>query len=571
MNFPAPGSSKGTPDPTNPLILQSDRSMLLHTDNPKYAEARDHLAPFAELVKSPEYVHTYRITPLSLWNAAATGITADIILDTLIRYSRYPVPATITTEIRDYMARYGKLWLEASSGGDDLRLRSDDETLMLELMNLPRLQPFLGTVIDSRSIRVPHGIRGHLKQALIKHGFPVEDRAGYRPGKPLEIDLRTDTLGGEPLRLRYYQEESVGNFWAGGSEFGGSGVIALPCGAGKTLVGMAVMSRVRQYTLILVTNVTALHQWRDELLDKTTLTPDQIGEYSGAVKEFKPVTITTYQILTYRRRKEEEFLHMPLFNRQEWGLVIYDEVHLLPAPVFRFTAEVQSKRRLGLTATLVREDHREDDVFSLIGPKKYDVPWKVLEEQGWIAQAVCTEVRIEMPSSLRMEYAMASPRDKYRVAATNRAKTGVARQIVARFPGENTLIIGQYLDQLHDIARELDAPVITGETPNEERECLYDSFRRGVTPVLVVSKVANFAIDLPEASVAIQISGTFGSRQEEAQRLGRILRPKKRGCPARFFTLVSRDTQDQDFSLNRQLFLTEQGYSYRIVSESELD
>ncbi len=571
MNFPAPGSSKGTPDPTNPLILQSDRSMLLHTDNPKYTEARDHLAPFAELVKSPEYVHTYRITPLSLWNAAATGITADIIIDTLIRFSRYPIPVNITAEIRDYMARYGKLWLEASHGGDDLLLRSDDETLILELLNLPRLQPFLGPVINPRTIRVPQGIRGHLKQALIKHGFPVEDRAGYRPGQPLEIDLRTVTRGGEPLRLRYYQEESVGNFWAGGSEFGGSGVIALPCGAGKTLVGMAVMSCVRQYTLILVTNVTALHQWRDELLDKTTLTPDQVGEYSGAVKEFKPVTITTYQILTYRRRKEEEFLHMPLFNRQEWGLVIYDEVHLLPAPVFRFTAEVQSKRRLGLTATLVREDHREDDVFSLIGPKKYDVPWKVLEEQGWIAQAVCTEVRIEMSSSLRMEYAMSAPRDKYRVAATNPAKIRVARHIIARSSGETILVIGQYLDQLHDIARELDAPVITGETPNEERERLYDAFRRGIAPVLVVSKVANFAIDLPEASVAIQISGTFGSRQEEAQRLGRILRPKRSGAPARFFTLVSRETQDQDFSLNRQLFLTEQGYSYRIMSESELD
>lgn len=559
------------PDPSNPLILQSDRSILLHTDSPKYKDARDQLAPFAELVKSPEYVHTYRITPLSLWNAAASGITADHIIESLETFSRYFIPPNIESEIREYMARYGKLWLEPGPSADELRLRSDDESLMLELRHQPKVQPFLGQTLNSKTIRIDAGVRGHLKQALIKQGFPVEDRAGYRPGKPLHIELRSTTLTGMPLDLRYYQEESVGGFWAGGSEYGGSGVIALPCGAGKTLVGMAAMAKVRQYTLILVTNVTALHQWRDELLDKTTLTRDEIGEYSGALKEFKPVTITTYQILTYRRRKEDEFLHMPLFNRQEWGLVIYDEVHLLPAPVFRFTAEVQSKRRLGLTATLVREDHREDDVFSLIGPKKYDVPWKVLEEQGWIAQAICTEIRIEMPSYLRMEYAMSAPREKYRIAATNPAKSVIVRRLVALYPDENILIIGQYLDQLHDIAQQLNAPIITGATPNQEREKLYEEFRTGRDTILIVSKVANFAIDLPEASVAIQISGTFGSRQEEAQRLGRILRPKKSGCRARFYTLVSRETQDQDFSLNRQLFLTEQGYTYRILDESEVD
>ncbi len=551
-----------------PLILQSDRSILLHTDSPLFAEARDRLSVFAELVKSPEYVHTYRITPLSLWNAAASGVTFDTVLETLKHFSRYPVPDNIIFEIRDYMNRFGLLWLE--TGPDKaLFLRSDDPAVILELMHLQKIQDCILDRIDDRTIRVDPGRRGHLKQALIRNDFPVDDRAGYRDGLPLDVNIKPEMGSGEAFGLRYYQEDSVAGFWSGGAATGGSGVIVLPCGAGKTVVGMGVMSKVRQHTLILVTNITALHQWRDELLDKTTLTPDEIGEYSGEVKEFKPVTITTYQILTYRRTKADEFLHMPLFNRQDWGLVIYDEVHLLPAPVFRFTAEVQSKRRLGLTATLVREDGREDDVFSLIGPKKYDVPWKVLEEQGWIAQALCTEIRLPLPDDKRMEYAVATSRNKYRVAATNPSKLEVIQQLVDAHKGDHILVIGMYLTQLDEIAVMLNSPVITGATPNRDRETLYEDFRTGRNRVLVVSKVANFAVDLPAATVAIQVSGTFGSRQEEAQRLGRILRPKTMGQRAHFYSLVTRDTQDQKYSLNRQLFLTEQGYQYRIMDTDE--
>ena len=554
-----------------PLILQSDRSILLHTDSPSFSAARDRLSVFAELVKSPEYVHTYRITPLSLWNAASCGVTFDYIAETLSLFSAYPAPPNILSEIQNYLNRYGILHLDKGDSEDELLLTSQDSSVLLEILHQEKLKPFLIGRRGINSVRVPAGKRGHLKQALIRLGFPVEDRAGYRPGLPLQVDLRQGALSGEPFQLRYYQEEAAAGFWGGGSSHAGSGVIVLPCGAGKTVVGMAAMVKVSQYTLILVTNITALHQWRDELLDKTTLTPDQIGEYSGEIKEFKPVTITTYQILTYRKTKKDDFRHMPLFNRQDWGLIIYDEVHLLPAPVFRFTAEIQSKRRLGLTATLVREDGREDDVFSLIGPKKYDVPWKVLEEQGWIAQAVCTEIRIELPKGIRMEYAVSVLRDKYRIAATNSIKIDVL-EILCRFhENENVLVIGQYLDQLDEIAHRLQAPLITGATPNSRREVLYEQFRTGVCKLLVVSKVANFAVDLPEANVAIQVSGTFGSRQEEAQRLGRILRPKKYGGTANFYTLVTRDTQDQDYSQNRQLFLTEQGYQYRIWQMEELE
>lgn len=559
-------------DPQNPLIIQSDRTILLHTDSPLFSEARDALSPFAELIKSPEYVHTYRITPLSLWNAAACGMAYPAIEETLQCYSRYPVPENLLYEIRDYLERYGRIWLEESEDTDsELLLRSRDELLILELARQPRLSDFIVGKLDSRTLRVAAGLRGHLKQVLIREGFPVEDRAGYRTGDPLEISLRDHMISGPPFHLRYYQKDSANSFWAGGSERGGSGVIVLPCGAGKTVVGMTVMSLVRQHTLILVTNTAALHQWRDELLDKTTLQHDEIGEYSGEAKEFKPVTITTYQILTYRKSKEEDFLHMHLFNRRNWGLVIYDEVHLLPAPVFRFTAEIQSMRRLGLTATLVREDHREDDVFSLIGPKKYDVPWKILEDQGWIARAECAEIRIPLPDHLRMEYALSSQREKYRVAASSPEKKELLKKIIAAHRRENILIIGQYLDQLEEISSSLGAPLITGKMPNRQREILYEAFRTGQQRILVVSKVANFAIDLPTAGVAIQVSGTFGSRQEEAQRLGRILRPKASGRTAWFYSLVSKDTHDQKFALNRQLFLTEQGYRYHLVNACDLD
>lgn len=560
------------PNPDKPLVIQSDRSILLHTDSPVFSEVRDRLSPFAELVKSPEYIHTYRISPLSLWNAAACGVSARRIEETLQTYSRYPVPENILVEIRDYLQRYGQLWLEKNTDSDDeLLLRSKDELLIVELLHQPRFEPFVVGRLDARTLRVTAGLRGHIKQALIRQGFPVEDRAGYRVGKPLDIRMNPVTLSGERFDVRYYQTEAADSFWAGGSALGGSGVVVLPCGAGKTVVGMEVMSRVKEHTLILVTNTAALHQWRDELLDKTNLEPEDIGEYSGEHKEFKPVTITTYQILTFRKNKEDDFLHMHLFNRKDWGLVIYDEVHLLPAPVFRFTAEIQSMRRLGLTATLVREDGREDDVFSLIGPKKYDVPWKVLEEQKWIAKAECVEIRLPMPESMRMQYAVSAQREKYRIAASNPDKFGIIRFLVNRHKEENILIIGQYIDQLEEIAGRLDVPLITGQTPNARREELYEAFRRGREPILVVSKVANFAIDLPSAGVAIQVSGTFGSRQEEAQRLGRILRPKQSGRTAWFYSLVTKDTQDQKYAINRQLFLTEQGYQYRILAADQLE
>lgn len=527
---------------------------------------------FAELVKSPEYIHTYRITPLSLWNAAACSVTTDRIIEILKMYSRYPVPENILFEIRDYLGRYGQLCLEENPDQPQtLLLTSRNEYLLLELLNQQWFIQYAVSKKDAHTVVVDGTRRGHLKQALIRQGLPVEDRAGYRSGKALFIELNEKTLLGEPLNVRYYQEEAADSFWAGGSTRGGSGVVVLPCGAGKTMVGMAVMARVKEHTLILVTNTAALHQWRDELLDKTNLTPSDIGEYSGGVKEFKPVTITTYQILTYRRNREDDFLHMHLFNRKNWGLIIYDEVHLLPAPVFRFTAEIQSMRRLGLTATLVREDGREDDVFSLIGPKKYDVPWKILEEQKWIARAECVEIRLSLPEHLRMEYALSTRREKYRIAASNPGKIEIIEFLVKKHNRENILVIGQYLDQLHAIADRLKAPIITGQTPNTVRENLYDAFRNGEEPILVVSKVANFAIDLPCAGVAIQVSGTFGSRQEEAQRLGRILRPKADDKTAWFYSLVTRDTNDQKYAINRQLFLTEQGYQYHILNSDQLE
>lgn len=545
---------------------------MLHTDSPLFKAARDGLSLFAELVKSPEYIHTYRITPLSLWNAAACGVDVEKIIDILNSFSRFAVPENILFEIRDYFVRYGQLQLEKNPDDPQtLLLTSQDEILLIELMNQPWFLEYAVRKRDARAIIVDGSRRGHLKQALIRQGLPVEDTAGYQSGKPLSIQLNEQTLLGEPLSVRYYQEEAADSYWAGGSTRGGSGVVVLPCGAGKTMVGMAVMARVKEHTLILVTNTAALHQWRDELLDKTNLRPSDIGEYSGELKEFKPVTITTYQILTYRRNKEDDFVHMHLFNKKNWGLVIYDEVHLLPAPVFRFTAEIQSMRRLGLTATLVREDGREEDVFSLIGPKKYDVPWKVLEEQKWIAKAECVEIRLPLPEHLRMEYALSSRREKYRVAASNPAKIEIIEYLADLHKRENILVIGQYLDQLKMIAERLKAPLITGRTPNAVREKLYDAFRIGEEPVLIVSKVANFAIDLPCAGVAIQVSGTFGSRQEEAQRLGRILRPKTDQKTAWFYSLVTRETIDQKYAVNRQLFLTEQGYQYHILNHDQLD
>ncbi len=555
------------PDPRNPLIVQSDKSVLLEVDNPLYEDARDELARFAELVKSPEYVHTYRITPLSLWNAAAMGMTPKEVVATLEKYAKYPVPANITREIMEYMSRYGQLSLYKEDG--DLVLMCEDADLAEEVWQNKRVREYLLERLDETTFLVDPAQRGFLKHALIEIGHPVEDVAGYVDGEALHFELRTTTLEGKPFRLRKYQQEAVDTFYAGGGPQGGSGVVVLPCGAGKTMVGIGIMHRLQTSTVILCPNVVAVRQWVHELLDKTTLTPEQIGEYTGDAKDIRPVTVATYQILTWRRSREEDFEHFQLFTARRWGLIIYDEVHLLPAPVFRVTASIQATRRLGLTATLVREDGREEDVFSLIGPKRYDVPWKQLEDQGWIATAVCYEIRVDLPDNMRRKYALAEDRKKYRLAAENPVKLDIIRQLLDHHSEDNVLVIGMYLDQLKTIAEEIGAPLITGKTSNAERERLYDAFRKGDVKVLVVSKVANFALDLPDANVAIQVSGTFGSRQEEAQRLGRLLRPKADGSFARFYSIVTRDTRDMDFAAKRQLFLTEQGYQYVIASAEE--
>ena len=553
---------------SNPLVVQSDRTILLEVDHPLYAEARDALAQFAELEKSPEHIHTYRLTPLSLWNAAAAGLDALAVLEMLARYSKYDLPPNIVSDVRDYVQRYGKLKLVREQG--ELVLISDDPILIVEVGRQKRMQPFVTRQRDENSLVVDPAMRGHVKQALVYIGYPAQDLAGYTEGESLAFDVRERTSSGAPFSLREYQQSSVAAFYAGGSASGGSGVIVLPCGAGKTIVGLGAMAAVQRATLVLTPNTVAVRQWISELLDKTTLTPDQVGEYTGERKDIRPVTVTTYQILTYRPSEESDFPHFGLVTGHDWGLIVYDEVHLLPAPVFRLTAEIQARRRLGLTATLVREDGREADVFGLIGPKKYDVPWRELERQGWIATAECQEIRVPLPEEQRMEYALSEEREKYRLAAENPIKVQVAQQLLERHADEQVLIIGQYLDQLKYLAELLQAPLLTGRTNNAQREKLYDQFRRGEIKRLVVSKVANFAIDLPDAAVAIQVSGTFGSRQEEAQRLGRILRPKSDGRPAHFYTVVTRDTRDQDFSANRQLFLTEQGYRYTIVDAESI-
>ena len=558
-------------NPQNPLIVQSDRTVLLEVDSPLYEGARDALATFAELEKSPEHIHTYRITPLSLWNAAAAGMEVGAILDALDEYTKYDVPQNIIAEITDYVSRYGRVKLMKGAdlnpnraGDNDLVLHAEDPVLMAEITHSESVKNLLGKSIDPQTVSVPYHVRGHIKQALIKIGFPVEDLAGYVSGSHLDIAYRPVTLSGSPFDLRDYQRDAAEVFHLGGDVRGGSGVIVLPCGAGKTIVGLGILFETQCHTLILSTNTIAVRQWIDEFLDKTTIAPEDIGEYTGDRKEIRPITVTTYQILTYRKRKSEDFVHLGLFSEMDWGLIIYDEVHLLPAPVFRMTAEIQGKRRLGLTATLVREDGREDDVFSLIGPKKYDVPWRELEAQGWIATAECTEIRVDLPEHLRMSYAIASARQKFRIASENPDKFPIVCELIERHEGDQILVIGQYIEQLKGIAASLKAPLIMGQTPNLERGKLYEQFRQGNIKLLVVSKVANFAIDLPDANVAIQISGTFGSRQEEAQRLGRILRPKTDGSLAHFYSIVTRDSRDQEFAINRQLFLTEQGYRYTI-------
>jgi DNA excision repair protein ERCC-3 len=565
--------------PGNPLIVQSDGSILLEVDNPRYEGARDELIRFAELEKSPEHIHTYRLTPLSLWNAAASGETDDAIVDTLERYSKFELPSNVVTDVRDYVSRYGRLKLLRS--GEDLILRSTDKLLLTEVWHNKTCREFLVDWIDENTLKVDSSRRGHIKQALVHFGFPAEDLAGYVEGTHLTIELREIATQGLSFHVRDYQGQAIESFYCEGSSRGGSGVIALPCGSGKTVIGMGIMERLQSETLILCSNTVAVRQWISELLDKTSLTPDQVGEYTGDKKEIRPVTVTTYQIMTYHGPGgggdnghgdvEGDFPHLELFTSKNWGLIIYDEVHLLPAPVFRITAEIQARRRLGLTATLVREDGRETDVFSLIGPKRFDMPWKDLEKQGWIATAECQEVRLPLHPDMRMAYSVEDDaRVKYRLAAENPLKLQAALKLIERHQGDRVLIIGQYLDQLKALAEDLKVPLITGRTPNGEREVLYERFRHGDLKLLIVSKVANFSIDLPDANVAIQVSGTFGSRQEEAQRLGRILRPKSNGGPAFFYSLVTKDTREQEFSVNRQLFLTEQGYHSTIVDGSAL-
>jgi DNA excision repair protein ERCC-3 len=546
----------------NPFIVQSDHTVLVEVDSPRYVEGRDALARFAELVKSPEHVHTYRITPLSIWNACAAGVTVEWIRETLRGLSKYDVPRHVEIEIAEYASRYGRLKLTRDDRG--LVLNISAAALAEELARHERVASFLGQRIGPREFLVDPAERGRLKQTLIKVGYPVEDLAGYQAGEPLKVVLRGETRGGTSFHLRDYQREAAEIFYAAGTARGGSGVIVLPCGAGKTVVGLACMARLQTSTLVLTTSVTASHQWIAELTDKTTLPAEAIGEFSSQVKEIRPVTIATYNILTWRADRNGTFAHLELFDHRNWGLIIYDEVHLLPAPVFQVTAGLQARRRLGLTATLVREDGREDDVFALIGPKKVDMPWKELERQGWIASARCYEVRVEMPEALRMDYAIASPRDKFRIASENPLKKDMVRQILASHPDAQILIIGMYVEQLRELAEEFAIPLLTGTTRQSRRDELYTQFKSGAIRLLAVSKVANFAVDLPDASVAIQVSGTFGSRQEEAQRLGRILRPKPGENQAHFYTLVSQDTVEEDFALKRQLFLCEQGYQYEI-------
>ena len=557
-------------NPANPLIVQGDRTVLLEVDNPRYAEARDALAPFAELEKSPEHIHTYRLTPLSLWNAAAAGMSAEAMVAALESFSKFPLPPNLAVDVRELVGRYGRVQLRRGETG--LRLVADEPALLEEFLRQKGLRDYLGERLDPVTVAIADVHRGVLKQALIAVGYPAEDLAGYTAGSDLPLALREVARSGHPFRVRDYQRMAVEAFHAGGDVRGGSGVIVLPCGAGKTIVGIAAMAALRKSTLVLTTSTTAVEQWRRELLDKTNLAEDQVATYTGDSKAIAPVTLATYQIVTYRPKKDGEFPHFRIFNGRDWGLIIYDEVHLLPAPVFRITAEIQARRRLGLTATLVREDGREEDVFSLIGPKKFDVPWRVLEQKGWIAQALCHEVRLALPGHGRMEYATAEWRDKFRLASENPVKEDLVALLLERHdgPDDRILIIGQYLKQLRRIAGRFDLPLITGQTSNAEREELYGQFRRGAIRRLVLSKVGNFAIDLPDANVMIQVSGTFGSRQEEAQRLGRILRPKDGSEPAHFYTLVSRDTREMDFAHHRQLFLTEQGYSYEILDESDL-
>ena len=565
----------------NPLIVQGDRSLLLDVHAPLAEECRNALIPFAELEKSPEHLHTYRLTPLSLWNAASAGFSADDAAAVLQKYARYDVPQSVIAWIKETASRFGKITLLAGpdievpvkEGSAEkiiehyLYLKADSLPVYKEIFANHSVKKLLTASSDANapehSFLIHLTDRGTIKQLLLQAGWPVKDQVALTDGEPLDVSLRQITAAGQPLQIREYQTGAARALVGDKGPGTGFGTIVLPCGAGKTIVGMTIMDMLKTSTLIITTNISAVHQWIDELLDKTNLTRDQIAEYSGESKTIKQVTVATYQVLTWRPDKEGPYPHFSIFHERPWGLIIYDEVHMLPAPVFRVVADLQAVRRVGLTATLVREDGCEGYVFSLVGPKRYDVPWKELERDRWIATAECVEVRIDLPAYQEIDYAVAGTREKHKIASMNPEKLPVVSQIIKKFPDDKILVIGQYLQQLDEIVKELGCPIITGKTPTIERDRIYNDFREGKIRVLVVSKVANFAIDLPDASLAIQVSGTFGSRQEEAQRLGRILRPKER--KSRFFTLITRNTVEEEFGSNRQKFLAEQGYEYKIV------
>ncbi|MDC7219603.1 MAG: DEAD/DEAH box helicase [Spirochaetales bacterium] len=541
-----------------PLIVQGDNTILVDVHTILFEEARDELGRFAELEKSPEHMHTYKISPLSLWNAASSGIELEEIFDILDRYGRFPAPENVRYNIGETLKRWGKIRLEGTGDEGILFLRVEDPYLHKELATAKSLAKILTKGEKGFFLELLN--RGTVKAELIKIGWPVEDLAPLVEGADLDVELNN-------LTVREYQKHGVEAFLGNGKPGTGFGTVVMPCGSGKTVLGIAAMAALKKQTLILTPNVASLHQWRDEILSKTNLTEDQIGEYSGEQKIIKPVTLATYQVLVWRKDKTSPFTHFSLFRENDWGLIIYDEVHLLPAPVFKITAELQARRRLGLTATLIREDGAEGHVFSLVGPKRFDIPWKELEQQGWIAEAYCHEIRIDLPDNLQLPYASADKRKKYRIASENPLKLQEAAELVERHKNDQVLIIGQYIDQLEKMAKLLKADLITGKTPNADREVIYDRFKKGEIQVIVVSKVANFAIDLPDASVAIQLSGAFGSRQEEAQRLGRILRPKQKN--SFFYSLISRFTTEEEFAMNRQKFLTEQGYKYQIEVRGE--
>jgi len=549
-------------NPENPLIVQGDSTLLLEVNSPLFEETREALAAFAHLEKSPEYMHTYKLSPLSLWNAASLGWTSEQMIEVLEKYTKYPIPPNVTTDISDLVARFGKI--ELVREGKKLVLRSSDQQLLQELLKNPATRDLAEKMNKNGVAEVKVSFRGVIKQAFMDLGYPINDLAGFVEGAPYPMHMLETSRDGQPFTLRGYQDYSVSAFMGSKDKPGGSGVVVLPCGAGKTIVGLEAMVRLQKKTLILVSNITAARQWKREILNRTSLTDEEVGEYSGENKTIRPITLATYQILTYRKSKDSPFVHFGIFDSEDWGLILYDEVHLLPAPVFKFTAEIQARRRLGLTATLIREDGRQSDVFALIGPKKYDVPWRDLEKQGWIASARCVEMRVDLPDQKKVEYLSLAPKQQIRVAYENENKLNVAEEIINRHKGDKILILGQYITQIEAFGEKFNAPVIKGSTPNNERDVLYEKFRSGEIKLLVLSRVGNMAIDLPDANIAIQVSGTFGSRQEEAQRLGRILRPKAKDAQAVFYSIVTRDSKELDFAMNRQLFLAEQGYPYEI-------